>query len=557
MLIKLQVYKEPGADPEIREVEAGTTIEELLSEYRSHLPYRVFTARVNSEEVALTYVLDSDCELTFCDIRDNVAFRSFQRGLTLLLIKAVQDVFGKKAKVMIRNSVNRGLFTTITLPNSDTVKKENIIVEKRANQRRRKSEEASNVRIPTEDDLRQIEKRMWELVDANKPIKQVGEGKYKLDNVVGSLYGLMPPRTGGLFPFALEAMRGGVLLRYPHPSDPNKLAVYKRDAKIFDAYDEEQEFINSLNLETISDLNQQVESGAASEIIRIAEERHSTRLKDIAQYILDSNKRVILLAGPSSSGKTTTAKRLIEAFTEHGIAPPLYFGTDDYYLDRINAKKDKKGEYNYEGIDAIDVELLDQHINELLSGKIVDMPKYDFVDGVKIFGERKVKLKKKQIIIIEGIHALNKKLTAHIDDEVKFKFYISPLTQLNIDDSNRVSSTDVRLLRRMVRDNRMRGKTVSDTVKMWPKVRAGESVSIFPYNNEADVVFNSALIYELSVLKKHAKPLLDKVLIDDPAFATAKRLYYFLDLFFDIEDESEIPCDSVLREFIGGSRFEY
>ena len=412
------------------------------------------------------------------------------------------------------------------------------------------------MKMPVNKDLRQIEKRMWKIVDANKPIKHVGDGLYRIGKFTCLQYGLMPPSTGSIFPFALEAMRGGVMLRYPHPSDPNRLAVYRRDVRVFDAYDEEQEFLDSLNLGKISDLNERIKAGDAPEIIHMAEDRHTTRIKDIAQYILGSEKKVVLLAGPSSSGKTTTAKRLIEALTEHVATAPLYFGTDDYYVERENIPREKNGEYNFEGLDAIDVDLFAKHIQELLSGKTADLPRYDFINGKKVFGERKSKLKKDQIIIVEGIHALSKKFSASISDDVKFKFYISPLTQLSIDDNNRIPSTEVRLIRRMVRDHRTRGNSVIDTILMWPKVRAGEIVNIFPSNNDADVVFNSTLVYELPVLKKYVTPLLEEVPADNPTYGTVKRLLHFLSFFNEIEDESPIPCDSVLREFIGGSRFD-
>lgn len=564
--INIRVFKDCGADPEHREIAAGTTIEDLLYEYRSHLPYRVYSAKVNSDDVNLNHIIEKENDISFCDIRDDVAFHVFQSGLILILLKAVYDLYGNNAKVTIRNSINRGIFTTILLyePCCEEVVSrnekqnsycgENKVEERRSNIRCRKSTSIPGTYIPNKNDLRQIEKRMWELVDANKPIKLTSDGKYKIGRFARRISGLMPPNTGRLFPFALEAMRGGILLRYPHPSDPNKLAFYRRDVRIFDAYEEEQEFLDSLKLARISDLNKKIKKGETSELIHLAEDRHSTRIKDIAQYILGSGKRVVLLAGPSSSGKTTTAKRLIEALSDNGIESPLYFGTDDYYVERVNAPKDKKGEYNYEGLDSIDIDLFENNIKDLLAGKTVDLPKYDFIKGVKVFGERKSRLKKDQIIIVEGIHALNKKLSAHIDDELKFKLYISPLTQLNIDDNNRIASTDVRLLRRIVRDNRTRGKSVTDTIAMWPKVRDGESVNIFPYNNEADVVFNSTLVYELPVLKKYAMPLLEKVSEKDAAYGTAKRLLDFLGVFTVIEDEKDIPGDSILREFIGGSR---
>jgi len=530
MLIKVKVYKEPGADPAEREIEAGFTIEELLGEYRSHLPFRIITARVDGDSVPLTYVLNKDCELILCDMREDMASRSFQRGLTLLYLKAISDLYGADAKVLIRNSVNRGIYTTIDFGTKEDV---------------------------TEGDLRQIEKRMWRLVDANLPIEDMGDGVYRLDGYTNSFYGLMPASTGYISPFALELMRGGVLMRFPHQTDPDKLAFYKRDAKIFDAYDEEQEFLDALHLGFISDLNRQIDAGpeAAAGIIRMAEFRHASRLKELAKNIIEAGKRVVLIAGPSSSGKTTFSKRLIKEIAALGAPEPFYLGTDDYFVEREFSPRDRKGEYNFEGLNAVDVELFERNIEELLSGKIADLPKYDFITGTKAFGVRKCKLEKGQVIVVEGIHALNKKMTVDIEDGVKYKIYISPLTQLNIDDHNRVPSTDVRLIRRMIRDNRTRGNSVVDTIRQWPKVRAGESVNIFPYNNEADEIFNSTLIYELPVLKKYAVPLLEEIKPGEDSYGHARWLLYFLSLFNAIEDESAIPPESLLREFIGGGSF--
>ena len=530
MSIKINLYKDPGADAIECEIPIGMTVEELLGEYRSHLPYRIITARVDGDDVPLTHVLDRDCELMFCDIRDNTGNRSFQRGIMMLYLKAVRDLYGAEARVVIRNSINRGTFTTWNFGGG----------------------------TPTEEDLRKVEKRMWQMVDDNLPIVREagGAGSHTLDGYTVPFIGLLPPSTGYACPFALEALRGGVLLRFPHPSDPTRLAHYRRDVRIFDAYDEEQEFLDAAGLAYISDLNSQIEAGKAADIIRMAERRQTERINDVAKKIVGSGKRVVLLAGPSSSGKTTTSKRIIEALAACGGTEPLYLGTDDYFIDREFAPRDRKGEYNYEGLDAMDIALFERNIAELLSGETADIPRYDFITGEKTYGGRKTKLKDGQVIVVEGIHALNKKMTAGIEDAVKFRIYISPLTQLNIDEHNPVPSTDVRLIRRMVRDNRTRGHSVTATIRQWPKVRAGESVNIFPYNNEADEVFNSTLIYELPVLKKYVTPLLEEVAPGDAAYGHAKWLLHFLDLFSPIEDESAIPEESILREFIGGSRFE-
>ena len=533
--IKIKLLKEPDAEPVEIIVNKGTTVEELLGEYRSHLPYRIITARLDGDDVPLSMALKKDCELIFCDIRDIAANRTFQRGLSLLYMKAVRDLFGETARVVICNSVNRGLFTTVDTGDRAPV---------------------------TEETLRKIEKRMWQLVDANLPIKVTHGGKKnsfvdvgEIDGCKGTFLGLLPSSTACLYSFALELARGGVMLRFPHPVDPGKLSFYKRDARIFKEYEQEQIRLDEMSLALISDLNKRIEAGSAAEIIAIEEGRHTERINALAQKILSAGKRIVLIAGPSSSGKTTTSKRLIDALVKHGAPTPMYLGTDDYFLERVDAPKDKNGQYNFEGLDAMDVELFVRNISELLDGKRADLPRYDFITGEKVFGERKTRLKEGQAIVVEGIHALNKKMSVGIDEAVKFKIYISPLTQLNIDDHNRVPSTDVRLIRRMIRDNRTRGRSVVETIRQWPKVRAGESVNIFPYNNEGDEIFNSTLLYELPILRKYAIPLLEEVQPGEAAYGHAKWLLYFLSLFTPIEDESAIPPESVLREFIGGSLY--
>jgi len=530
MTINIKIYKEPGADPIEHVTEAGQTVEQVLNEYRSNLPWRIITARVDGCDAALSHVLDIDCELVFCDIRDNEANRTFQRGLSLLYLKAIHDLFDYSAHVEIRNSVNRGIFTTIDF-----------------------TSETERDRKINAGDLRRIERRMWEMVDQNLPIEVTGKGDIcRLEDYTNNFYGLMPVSTGYLYSFSLEQARDGVLLRFPHPSDPGKLSIYRRDVKIFEAYEEEQKRLDALNLRYIDDLNRQIKKGRAEDLIRMSEERHTTQIEGIARKIIEGNKRVVLLAGPSSSGKTTTSKRIIEAIVAAGEPEPMYIGTDDYFVDREFAPRDKKGDYNFEGLDAVDVGLFIKNIEELLEGKTADIPTFDFIEGKKHFGTRKSRLKKSQIIVVEGIHALNKKMTTGVDRGLEFKIYISPLTQLNIDDHNRVPSTDVRALRRMVRDNRTRGHDVVNTLRQWPKVRTGESVNIFPYNNEADEIFNSTLVYELPVLKKYAVPLLKKVKIGEAAYGHAKWLLHFLSLFTTIEDDSAIPPYSILREFIGG-----
>ena len=281
---------------------------------------------------------------------------------------------------------------------------------------------------------------------------------------------------------------------------------------------------------------------------------HEKKIVEIAQEICERNKRIILIAGPSSSGKTTFARRLCIQLKVNG-KNPLYLGTDDYFVNREDTPIDENGERNYENLDAVDVEMFNDHMNKLLAGETVDLPEFDFIEGVKVFGKRITQMKEDQPIVIEGIHALNGFLTKNIDEKEKYRIYISPLTGLNIDKHNRIPTTDERMLRRMVRDFKYRGKSAQLTIREWPKVRAGEDKNIFPYSGMADAFFNSVHIYEVSVLKKYVEPLLKEVKKDEPEYAEAKRLLEFLEFFDVFEDDGIIVNNSILREFIGNSVF--
>lgn len=585
MDLNVKLFREARSEAEDLLVPKGTRIEELYLERRSHLPYRVITARVNGDDVSLNEPLVKSCEVVFCDIRENTANRAFQRGLSLVYLKAVRETLGPCAHVLICNSVNRGVYTTIEFTGDEICGDSETAGTDRARQTNRTDWEVRADKAITEQDLRKIEKRMWGLADANRPIlvktmrkealfrylRHINDKEKlrllqsvpelssvsvsNLDGYVNYFYGVMPPSTGYIQPFALDLYHGGVLMRFPHPSDPLSIPIYTRDDKIFEAYRNEQKILDAFELAYISDIDRAIADGQAAKLIQMAEDLHVAQIEDLAEKIALSGKRVALIAGPSSSGKTTFSGRLIEAIERHEKAgqKPLYLGTDDFFVEREDAPRDKKGEFDFEGLAAMDVELFTASINDLLAGKKADIPRFDFLTGKKVFGERFEKLHPNQIIVVEGIHALNRKMSKGIDNTEKFKIYISPLTQLNIDDHNRVPSTDIRLLRRMLRDYRTRGYAPRDTFKIWPKVRQGESVNIFPYNSEADEVFNSTLLYELPVIRKYAEPLLEEIRPGEEMYGYAKWLLYFLRFFRPLSDEEEafIPKESILREFIG------
>ncbi len=552
--MKIQLKKELRGEFQEITIEKGISIEELYKTMEKELPYTVLAAKVNNKPVTLAYKIYRDCHIEFLDMRTQVANLIYQNSLTLIYLKAVYDVLGD-FEVDIENSLNKGLFTEIK----------------------------SDVPVTTAQ-VRVIEKRMHEIVAKNLPLERIeltkeeaedffiqsGRGGkialleenpymkkipfYSLDGYMDFFYGLMAPSTEYIKYFQLMKYRRGVLLRFPHPSNPNVIPEYVDEKALYKTFGEEKRWGKLMEINYVSDLNRRIDEGKIKELIQISEALHESKIVEIAEMITKQKKRIILIAGPSSSGKTTFAQRLCIQLRVHGLKP-LYLGTDDYFLEREQTPLDEYGEKDYENLSAVDIDLFNDNMNDLLAGKEVDLPIFNFLTGHKEFGKRKTRIKGSQPIVIEGIHALNEALTPKIAEEEKFKIYISPLIQLNIDNHNRIITTDHRMLRRMVRDFKYRGYSAQNTINTWPKVRAGEDKNIFPFSNQADVVFNSVHLYEISVLKKYAKPLLEEITRDEPEYADAHRLLNFLRFFRTVDDDSAIANNSIIREFIGGSVF--
>lgn len=552
--MKIQLKKELRGQFEEITVERGITIEEIYKGIKDELSYTVLAARVNNKIERLEHRLYNDCRVELLDMRTQEANLIYQNSLCLIYLKAIEDVLGK-VDVDIENAINKGLYTEIK----------------------------SSVPV-TAKDIKKIENRMKQLVKADIPFvrekltKEEAEAVfmetgcpekaellcenqhlrkipfYSLDGCRDFFYGLMVPSTGYIEHFQLMKYRRGVLLRFPHPSNPNVIPEYVDEKMLYKTFGEQSRWGKLMGINYVSDLNRKIEEGKFKELIQLSEALHERRIVEIADMITRQKKRIILIAGPSSSGKTTFAQRLCIQLRVNGLQP-LYMGTDDYFVERENTPLDEFGEKNYENLDAVDIHLFNQNINDLLEGKTVDMPTFNFITGHKEFGKRLTSIKSSQPIVIEGIHALNEDLTRELPAEQKFKIYISPLTQLNIDSHNRVVTTDHRMLRRMVRDYKYRGHSAQSTIASWPKVRAGEDKNIFPYSNEADVLFNSVHLYEICVLKKYAKPLLEAITPEEPEYSDAVRMLNFLRFFKTVDDDSAIVNNSILREFIGGSVF--
>ena len=553
--MRVKLRTEPRGDYENIDVMTGTSVKEIADDLADRLPYTVIAAKVDNHIEDLDFVLEEPCKVELLDIRTQAANLIYQYSLSLIYLKAVKDTLGDDVRVEIQNSLNKGLYTEIKT-------KEPV----------------------TEEQVQAVENRMRELVDADLPfiktvvdrdeairiIKEDGRTEklrllsetlgikqvkfYTLDGYRNFFYGLMAPSTGYIKYFQLMKYRRGVLLRFPHPSAPDRIPDYVDEVKLYQAFGEQTRWDALLGVNYVADLNDKIESGEYKELIQLSEALHEKKIAEIADMIKTQKKRLVLIAGPSSSGKTTFARRLCIQLRVNGLKP-LYMGTDDYFVEREDTPLDEKGEKDFENLDALDIDLFNRNMNDLLAGKKVDLPEFDFMTGHKVFGKRITSIDPSQPIVIEGIHGLNGKLTEFIPDGEKFKIYISPLTQLNIDMHNRIPTTDERMLRRMVRDYLYRGHSAQSTINQWPKVRAGEDKNIFPYSGEADVLFNSYHVYEISVLKKYAEPLLRKIAPDEEEYAEAVRMLKFLRCFRNIEDDSIIVNNSIIREFIGGSIF--
>jgi len=540
------------------EVEMGTSLLELLGQLPSQGEYPILAAYVNNRLKELNYRIFKPMTVRFVDITHYEGYRVYQRTISFILQKAVWDIY-RGRKFYIRHSLGRGLYC-----------------------------EFADGEQLTDAGIEALRERMQAIIDARYPIlrhrmltseingiyKRFGYDDkmallntrprlysdiYRMDDMVGYFYGALAPDSGYIHLFDMRRYHEGFYVALPTRLDPSKLDLNVYWDKMLDVFSEYHDWVQIMGVPTVGHLNKKLIDGDMSELIKIAEAFHEKKIAAMADQIHAANKehgtRVVLISGPSSSGKTTTSKRLGIQLRILGLDPVL-ISLDDYFVDRDRTPKDESGEYDFEALEAIDLELLNKDLTRLMAGESVEVPRYDFITGSRKWHENPLKLGERSVIIMEGIHALNPRLTPSIPREHKFGIYASCLTSVAMDNLTRIQTTDNRLLRRITRDYATRGADALATLRRWPSVRRGEEKHIFPYQENADVIFNTSLFYEIMVLRPKIEPILREVPDTEPEYGEARRLLKFLDNFTPLYTD-EIPPTSILREFVGGSTFKY
>ena len=538
-----------------QKVEIGSTLFDVFSLFDLKMTHGPVSARVNNKVEGMHYRVYNSKDVEFLDMTTASGSRAYTRTLFFVLCKAVQDIY-PATDVVIDIPVSNGFYVDIRLGRPVVDEDVNII--------RRRMQEIIDARmpirrftVPTEDAITLFqEKGDVEKVKLLKTSGSIYTTYYKIGEYVDYYYGTLLTNTSQLYLFGLEKYYDGMLLRIPSVSNPDELGEMTRQDKMFDIFKEHHRWQEILGIRTVGDFNQAIEAGHATDIINISEALQEKKLAKIAEDIAQrKGVKLVLLAGPSSSGKTTSCKRLSIQLAVNGLKP-LQISLDDYFVDRDKTPKDENGEYDFESIYALNLDLLNDLFNALFRGEEVDLPKYDFLSGKSIKSGKKLKLEPNNVLVVEGIHALNPELTAHIPEEQIYRVYASALTTILLDNHNYIPTTDNRLLRRIIRDYKYRGVSAQETIHRWPSVRAGENKWIFPFQENADAMLNTAMLYELSVLKMQAEPLLQQVPENCEEYAEAYRLLKFLKYFKGIP-YNNLPPTSLLREFLGGSSFHY
>ena len=538
-----------------QKVEIGSTLFDIFSAFDLKMTHGPVSARVNNKVEGMHYRVYNSKDVEFLDMTSSSGSRAYTRTLFFVLCKAVQDIY-PATDVVIDIPVSNGFYVDIRLGRPVVDEDVNII--------RRRMQEIIDARmpirrftVPTEEAVALFqEKGDIEKVKLLKTSGSIYTTYYKIGDYVDYYYGTLLTNTSQLYLFGLEKYYDGMLLRIPSLKNPDVLGEMTRQDKMFEIFKEHHRWQSILGIRTIGDFNQAIDANHATDIINISEALQEKKIANIAEEIASrKGVKLVLLAGPSSSGKTTSCKRLSIQLAVNGLKP-LQISLDDYFVDREKTPKDASGEYDYESIYALDLDLINEQFNALFRGEEVELPKYDFQSGKSKKSGNKLKMNDNNVLVVEGIHALNPELTAHIPQEQIFRVYASALTTILLDNHNYIPTTDNRLLRRIIRDYKYRGVSAQETIHRWPSVRAGENKWIFPFQENADAMLNTAMLYELAVIKTQAEPLLQQVPENCEEYAEAYRLLKFLKYFKGIP-YNNLPPTSLLREFLGGSSFHY
>ena len=539
-----------------QKVAIGSTLFDIFSEIGLEMSHGPISCKVNNKVEGMHYRVYNSKDLEFLDMTSSSGSRAYTRTLFFVLCKAVKDIFPASPDVIIDIPVSNGFYVDVRLGKE--------LTEEEVGKLRNRMQEIIDAHmpirrymVPTEDAIALFqEKGDVEKVKLLKTSGSIYTTYYKIGDYVDYYYGTLLTNTSELYLFGLEKYYDGMQLRIPSLKNPDQLGEITRQDKMFDIFKEHHRWQDIIGIRTVGDFNQAVTAGFSTDIINISEALQEKKIAQIAEDIAQrKGVKLVLLAGPSSSGKTTSCKRLSIQLAVNGLKP-LQISLDDYFVDREKTPKDESGEYDYESIYALDLKLINEQFNALFRGEEVELPKYDFQSGKSKRSGKKLKMNDHNVLVVEGIHALNPELTSQIPDEQIYRVYASALTTILLDNHNYIPTTDNRLLRRIIRDNKYRGVSAQETIHRWPSVRAGENKWIFPFQENADAMLNTAMLYELAVIKMQAEPLLQQVPENCEEYAEAYRLLKFLKYFKGIP-YNNLPPTSLLREFLGGSSFHY
>lgn len=537
------------------EVLATTTLKELSKDYKDAFKNEILLAKVNNQLQELNTTLVIDSNVYFLDITDANALRAYQRSVVFLLNYAIKEVISKTTCIHVDHSIHKNHYCEFSKDDIEVTEELLQKIESKMMEIVEKDIEIEKVALPIEKAY-EISKSQClnDTYELLKYRKSSHVSFYKLDWYYDYFNGALVSSTGSLKLFKLHKKFNGFLIQFPNKMHPDKLDKIKNLEKISTVFIESNNWAKILKVDTLGALNRVICKQEIGEIIKVAEALHEKKISNIADSIVKNNKTIVLISGPTSSGKTTFAKRLCIQLRAISITPHL-ISLDDYFKNKDEAPRDVFGEINLESVDFVDIKQLNEDLLKLINGEEVLIPSYNFKKGIREYSGRALSLNKNEVLVIEGIHGLNEKLTVSVPKDKKFKIFISALTQLNMDSHNRIATSDTRLIRRIVRDNKFRGTSASQTISMWGSVSRGENENIFPFQEDTDALFNSALVYEFSLLKQFVEPLLFDISPEQPEYLDARRLIKMLENFLCITPEL-VPQNSILKEFIGGSSFE-